>query len=150
MDLLAPLGPVYQAGTLSGNPLATAAALATLKLLQQPGVYDRLETLSARLEQGLRQAADKTGIAIQINRVGSLLSMFFTSEPVRNFEDVQQCSIGRFKRFFAAMLHQGIYLAPSAFEAWFVSLAHTETDIDKTIQAAYNALENLNRKGPSE
>ena len=150
MDLLAPLGPVYQAGTLSGNPLATAAALATLKLLQQPGVYDRLETLSARLEQGLRQAADKTGIAIQINRAGSLLSMFFTSKPVCNFDDVQQCSIGRFKRFFAAMLHQGIYLAPSAFEAWFVGVAHTETDIDKTIQAAYNALENLNRKGPSQ
>jgi glutamate-1-semialdehyde 2,1-aminomutase len=143
MDLLAPLGPVYQAGTLSGNPLATAAALAALEALQEPGVYERLETLSARLENGLRNAARQTGTAVQINRAGSLLSLFFTDKPVRNFEEVQPCSSRRFARFFASMLRQGIYSAPSAFEAWFVSSAHTESDIDRTVQAAYNAFSEL-------
>lgn len=140
LDLLAPLGPVYQAGTLSGNPLATAASLAVLELLRQPGVYERLEVLSARLEKGLWEAAQAAQIPIQIHRVGSLLSVFFTDKPVNNFQDVQQCSSRLFARFFASMLEQGIYLAPSAFEAWFVSLAHTERDIDRTVQATYNAL----------
>jgi len=144
MDLLAPLGPVYQAGTLSGNPLATAASLAVLEILQKPGVYEQLELLSARLEQGLHEAARKNRTAIHINRAGSILSVFFTDKPVNNFEDVQKCSGRLFKRFFASMLQQGIYLAPSAYEAWFVSLAHTERDIDRTIQAAYNAFTDLN------
>lgn len=145
LDLLAPLGSVYQAGTLSGNPLATAAALAVLEALQQPGLYERLETLSARLESGLGNAARRTDTAIQINRVGSLLSLFFTDQPVRNFEDVQRCSSRQFARFFASMFRQGIYLAPSAFEAWFVSAAHTESDIERTVQAAYNAFSELKR-----
>ncbi len=144
VDLLAPLGPVYQAGTLSGNPLATAASLAVLEILRKPGVYERLEALSDRLEKGLQEAAQKSGTAIQINRAGSILSVFFTDKPVNNFEDVQRCSGRLFKRFFGSMLKQGIYLAPSAYEAWFVSLAHTERDIDRTVQAAYNAFTDLN------
>lgn len=139
MDQLAPLGPVYQAGTLSGNPLAVSAALSVIEVLSEPGTYEKLEILSARLEAGLRDAAAKAAADLTINRAGSLLSPFFTAGPVRNFEDVQQCDLPRFKRFFAAMLDQGIYLAPSAYEAMFVSLAHTETDIEQTVQAAYNA-----------
>lgn len=139
MDQLAPLGPVYQAGTLSGNPLAVAAALSVMEVLSEPGTYERLEILSARLEAGFRDAAAQASLDLTINRAGSLLSPFFTAGAVRNFEDVQQCDLPRFKRFFAAMLNQGIYLAPSAYEAMFVSLAHTESDIEQTVQAAYNA-----------
>lgn len=139
MEKLAPLGPVYQAGTLSGNPVATAAAMATLDLLAEPGVYEKLEQNAAMLEAGLREAAWKAGISVTINRVGSLMSCFFTDRPVVNFEDVQKTDIGRFKRFFAEMLMRGIYLAPSAYEAMFVSLAHSEKDIEKTIEAAYHS-----------
>lgn len=139
MSKLAPTGPVYQAGTLSGNPLATAAASVALDLLARPGVYDQLEQKSAALEAGLVDAAQKAQIPIIINRVGSLLSVFFTSHPVRNFADVQNTDISQFKKFFAAMLEQGIYLAPSAYEAMFVSLAHSEKEIEKTINVAYYA-----------
>jgi glutamate-1-semialdehyde 2,1-aminomutase len=138
MSRLAPLGPVYQAGTLSGNPLATAAANVTLDLLSKPGVYDRLERTSASLEQGLRDAAGKASVPVTINRAGSLLSCFFTDRPVRNFADVQKTDISRFKRYFAEMLLRGVYLAPSAYEAAFVSLAHTEKEIEKTIDASYH------------
>jgi glutamate-1-semialdehyde 2,1-aminomutase len=138
MAKLAPLGPVYQAGTLSGNPLATAAANVTLDLLSRPGVYEQLEQTSAALEQGLRETAKKASVPVTINRVGSLLSCFFTDQPVRNFADVQKTDILRFKRFFAEMLNRGIYLAPSAYEAAFVSLAHTEKEIEKTIDASYH------------
>lgn len=138
MSKLAPLGPVYQAGTLSGNPLATAAANVTLDLLARPGVYDTLEQTSAALERGLRDAAKKASVPVTINRVGSLLSCFFTERPVRNFADVQRTDIIRFKRFFAEMLKRGVYLAPSAYEAAFVSLAHTEKEIEKTIDASYH------------
>lgn len=139
MNLLAPLGPVYQAGTLSGNPLAVAAANATLDALSKPGIYEQLEAVSARLEAGLKDAAGRASAELTIHRVGSLLSGFFTTGKVENFEDVQRCDIPRFKRYFSAMLEEGIYLAPSAYEAMFVSLAHTESDIDQTVQAAYNA-----------
>ncbi|MCE5185639.1 MAG: glutamate-1-semialdehyde 2,1-aminomutase [Planctomycetaceae bacterium] len=139
MSKLAPLGPVYQAGTLSGNPLATAAANVTLDLLARPGVYEKLEQTSAALEDGLRRSARKAQAAVTINRVGSLLSCFFTEKPVRNFADVQSTNIRQFKTFFSTMLEQGIYLAPSAYEAWFVSLAHTEKEIEKTINVAYYA-----------
>jgi glutamate-1-semialdehyde 2,1-aminomutase len=139
MDQLAPLGPVYQAGTLSGNPLAVAAALATLEVLAQPEIYQRLETLSAQLEAGLKDAAARASVDLTINRCGSLLSPFFASGPVQNFEQVRRCDIPRFKRFFSAMLKQGIYLAPSAYEAMFVSAAHTDRDIEQTVCAAYNA-----------
>ena len=136
MDMLAPLGPVYQAGTLSGNPLATAAANATLDILEKKDTYERLESSAALLETGLANAAKKAGIAVTLNRLGSIMSCFFTDKKVQNFTDVQSTDIKRFKKFFALMLEQGIYLAPSAYEAMFVSLAHSKADIEKTIEAA--------------
>lgn len=139
MDMLAPEGAVYQAGTLSGNPIATAAANATLDILAKGDCYDKLETVSALLEAGLNDAAKDAGVPVTINRVGSIMSCFFTGRPVRSFADVQSTDIKRFKRFFAEMLRQGIYLAPSAYEAMFVSLAHTKQDIEKTIEAAQKA-----------
>jgi glutamate-1-semialdehyde 2,1-aminomutase len=144
MDQLAPEGHVYQAGTLSGNPIATAAANATLAILAGEAdssndagdPYDTLESSAAALEVGLARVANEAGVAVTINRVGSILSCFFTDRPVRNFDDVAATDIGAFKRFFAAMLERGIYLAPSAYEAMFPSLAHTQQDIQKTIDAA--------------
>jgi glutamate-1-semialdehyde 2,1-aminomutase len=136
MDMLAPTGPVYQAGTLSGNPIATAAANATLDILAKGNCYDKLETLSAMLAEGLKKAANNAGVPVVINRVGSILSCFFTDRPVRNFEDVKSTNIRQFKTFFAEMLTRGIYIAPSAYEAMFVSLAHSKADIEKTIEAA--------------
>ncbi len=136
MDMLAPKGPVYQAGTLSGNPLATAAANATLDILRQKNCYQKLESLSALLEASLTRAARDAGIPVTINRIGSIMSCFFTDKPVRNFADVKATNIKQFKKFFAEMLKQGIYLAPSAYEAMFVSLAHSREDIEKTIDAA--------------
>lgn len=144
MDMLAPTGPVYQAGTLSGNPIATAAANATLDILEERP-YQRLESRAAALEAGLADAAKETGVTVTINRVGSIMSCFFTDRPVRNFADVQSTNIKQFKRFFAHMLNQGIYLAPSAYEAMFVSLAHTQEDIDKTIAAAKKSLRKIKR-----
>jgi glutamate-1-semialdehyde 2,1-aminomutase len=136
MDLLAPLGRVYQAGTLSGNPLATAAAVATLDILAEGRAYRELESSAANLAFELAEAAADAGVPVTINRVGSLLSCFFTDKPVRNFEDVRATDIARFKKFFAAMLDRGIYLAPSAYEAMFLSLAHTKQDIEQTVEAA--------------
>ncbi len=138
MDTLAPAGTVYQAGTLSGNPIATAAANATLDILTEGDCYQKLESSAALLEAGLTNAAKDTNIPVTINRVGSIMSCFFTDKPVRNFADVQSTNIKQFKRFFAEMLSQGIYLAPSAYEAMFVSLAHSRQDIEKTIEAAKN------------
>ncbi|MHC4085715.1 MAG: glutamate-1-semialdehyde 2,1-aminomutase [Planctomycetota bacterium] len=136
MDTLAPAGPVYQAGTLSGNPIATAAANATLDILMKEDCYQKLESSAAMLEAGLANAARDADIPVTINRVGSIMSCFFTDRPLRNFADVQSTNIKQFKRFFAEMLTQGIYLAPSAYEAMFVSLAHSRQDIEKTIEAA--------------
>ncbi len=152
MDMLAPLGPVYQAGTLSGNPLATAAANATLDVLdsrcwkldsRRVSSYEYLESRAALLEAGLADAAKDASIAVTINRIGSIMSCFFTDRPVRNFADVQSTDIKRFKKFFAFMLEQGIYLAPSAYEAMFVSLAHSKADIEKTIEAAKNSFQKI-------
>jgi len=180
MDMLAPSGPVYQAGTLAGNPIATAAANATLDLLQahcwildarRVSSYEYLESRTAMLEAGLVNAAKEAGIAISINRVGSIMSCFFIDRPrtncpreksslfnvfqhparcqlvrgkqVRNFTDVQSTNIKQFKKFFTEMLEQGIYLAPSAYEAMFVSLAHSKADIEKTIEAAKNSFRRL-------
>ncbi len=143
MDMLAPVGKVYQAGTLSGNPIATAAANATLDLLAQNDCFKRLEATSALLESSLAQAAKESNIPITINRVGSIMSCFFTDKSVRNLEDVQSTNIGQFKKFFSKMLQQGIYLAPSAYEAMFVSLAHTGEDIEKTTKAAQKAFSNI-------
>ena len=136
MSMLAPLGPVYQAGTLSGNPIATAAANATLDILLKGDCYAKLESSSAGLEKGLADAAKAAEVPLTINRVGSIMSCFFTKNPVRNMADVLATNEKQFKAFFAEMLKQGIYLAPSAYEAMFVSLAHTEEDIKKTIAAA--------------
>ena len=136
MDMLAPTGPVYQAGTLSGNPVATAAANATLEILTKEDCYQKLELAAALLERGLAKAAKDAGVSVTINRVGSLMSCFFTDREVKDFADVQSTNIGRLNKFFAAMLEQGIYLAPSAYEAMFVSLAHTQQDIKRTIKAA--------------
>jgi glutamate-1-semialdehyde 2,1-aminomutase len=135
MDMLAPIGPVYQAGTLSGNPIATAAANATLAILTKDDCYKKLENKSATLAEGLKEAAREANVPIVINRVGSLLSCFFTDRPIRNFEDVKSTNIPQFKAFFAEMLSRGIYIAPSAYEAMFVSLAHSKKDIKKTIEA---------------
>ncbi len=143
MDLLAPTGKVYQAGTLSGNLIATAAANATLDVLLRGDCYGKLESTSAMLEHGLTCAAKDANVPVTINRVGSLMSVFFTDRPVRNFADVQSTNIAQFKRFFAEMLKQGIYLAPSAYEAMFVSLAHSKRDIEETIKAAKTSFRHL-------
>jgi len=137
MNLLAPTGPVYQAGTLSGNPLATAAAIATIDILtQNSDYYTYLERVGNHLERGLYQAAKNTGIDIKINRVGSIMSVFFSSKEIRKFSDVKSSNINQFKKFFAEMLKMGVYLAPSAYEAMFISTAHNAEDIEKTVVAA--------------
>jgi len=143
MDLLAPTGPVYQAGTLSGNPIATGAANATLDILADPDCYRKLESSAAQLEAGLASAAKEAGVEVTVNRVGSLMSCYFTGRAVRNFDDVRSTDVHRFKKFFACMLQRGIYLAPSAYEAMFVSLAHTRSDIEKTIAAARESFEQI-------
>ena len=143
MEMLVPTGTVYQAGTLSGNPLATAAANATLDILEESNCYEQLEATSAMLEAGLADAAKGASVPLTINRVGSIMSCFFTEGKVRNFADVQSTNIKRFKRFFAEMLSHGIYLAPSAYEAMFISLAHTKADIEKTVHAAKNAFHKI-------
>ncbi len=143
MDMLAPLGPVYQAGTLSGNPLATAAANATLEILAGDDCYARLEASAKDLAGGLADAAKSAGIGLTINRVGSIMSCFFTDKPVKNFDDVQSTDIKMFKKFFAGMLKGGIYLAPSAYEAMFISLAHSKEDIEKTVQVAQNVFNEI-------
>lgn len=143
MELLAPLGPVYQAGTLSGNPLAMEAGLATLELLRRPGVYERLEALSARLADGLRRAGEEAGVSVTLNRVGSMLTVFFTSEPVTSYETATRADTARYARFHQAMLRRGVYLAPSQFEAAFVSLAHGDEEADRTLEAAEAALREI-------
>jgi glutamate-1-semialdehyde 2,1-aminomutase len=145
MDLLAPVGPVYQAGTLSGNPLSVCAGLETLKILAQPGLYERLETAGERLERGLREALNTTGVRGCVNRVGSLLTLFLGVEQVANAADAQRADSAAFTRYFHAMLERGIYLPPSQFEAMFISLAHRDEDLDATIVAAHEALAELAR-----
>jgi glutamate-1-semialdehyde 2,1-aminomutase len=143
MDLLAPLGPVYQAGTLSGNPLAMAAGIAALKALQDRKAYQRLETLGVALEAGLRRAAEQAGIPMQTQRIGSLFCGYFTSRPVWNLDDAMHSDRARFGQFFHGMLNRGIYLAPSQFEAGFISTAHTEEDIEQTLRAASETLRDI-------
>jgi len=133
MDKLAPAGPVYQAGTLSGNPLAMAAGIATLNRLQKPGVYDALEEKTARLCAGIEKALEKKGISHRMNRVGSMFTLFFTPEDVNNFASAAKSDTKIFSRHFGKMLEGGVMIAPSQFEASFVSLAHTDEDIDTTL-----------------
>jgi glutamate-1-semialdehyde 2,1-aminomutase len=144
MQHLAPLGPVYQAGTLSGNPVAMAAGLATLRGLDAPGFYERLGLLTERLTSGLRAAAARAGIAFTTNHVCGMFGMFFTSEPsVTSYADATRCDIAQFRSFFHGMLNEGVYFAPSAFEAGFVSIAHTEADIDATVDKAARVFRNI-------
>ncbi len=142
LQMIAPLGPVYQAGTLSGNPLAMAAGIATLDAIAEtPSAYARLETLGAQLERGLADAARAANIPMTINRVGSLLTAFFTHQPVTDYASAKTSDPKRYAQFFQGMLAQGIYLAPSQFEATFISLAHTEPDIAQTVHAASQVLQ---------
>jgi glutamate-1-semialdehyde 2,1-aminomutase len=136
MDRVSPVGSVYQAGTLSGNPPAMAAGIATLKKLREPGFYEGIETKAARLEEGLKEAAKKSGVACCVNRVGSMLCTFFTGEAVTDYRSAGKADAERYARYFRMMLEDGIYLAPSQFEAMFVSAAHGDEDIDRTIEAA--------------
>lgn len=137
MECLAPLGPVYQAGTLSGNPVAMAAGLKTLELIDQPGFYESLTAKTEKLTSGLKERASQAGIAFSTNSVGGMFGLFFTEEEqVRSFAQVMACDQNLFKRFFHAMLDEGVYLAPSAFEAGFVSIAHSNDDLDKTLDTA--------------
>lgn len=139
MQKIAPAGPIYQAGTLSGNPLAMTAGIVTLRNLQRPGFYGELEQKSAKLAEGLADAADKAGVKVTFNRVGSMVCTFFTGENVTDYTSACTSDTAKFGIFFRSMLDQGIYLAPSQFEAAFVSIAHTDEDIAKTVDAAYNA-----------
>jgi len=143
MDLLAPLGPVYQAGTLSGNPLAMAAGITALKELSKPGTYEKLEEQAAALEQGMKQAAEKARVPVQFNRVGSMFCGYFTSKPVWNLSDAMTSDREKFAKFFQGMLQRGVYLAPSQFEAGFISLAHGHEEIEKTVTAASEVLRSL-------
>jgi glutamate-1-semialdehyde 2,1-aminomutase len=140
MELIAPQGPIYQAGTLSGNPLAMAAGYQTLQLLGIPGVYEELERKSARLEEGLLRNAKETGIACTINRVGSMLCPFFTDRSVIDYETAKTSNLKRFAEYFGHMLDLGVYVAPSQFEGMFISLAHTDEDIEFTIEMHRRAL----------
>jgi glutamate-1-semialdehyde 2,1-aminomutase len=144
MEHIAPLGPVYQAGTLSGNPVAMAAGFATLEVASQHGFYDRLDAMTRRLCEGLRAAAAKAGIPLTTNQVGGMFGLFFTEEErVSRYSQVLDANADRFRLFFHGMLERGVYLAPSAFEAGFVSAAHTETEIDATLAAAREVLAGL-------
>tara|TARA_Y100001934_G_C12266653_1_gene732747 strand:+ start:22 stop:1299 length:1278 start_codon:yes stop_codon:yes gene_type:complete len=143
MDVLAPDGPVYQAGTLSGNPLAMAAGLATLEELKTGSAHEQLETIGTRLEKGLNAAAERAGIPVITQRAGSMSCLFFAEEPVHNLAEAMNTDRERFKKYFHGMLAEGVYLAPSAFEAAFLSAAHTEADIDSTIAAAEKVMATL-------
>jgi glutamate-1-semialdehyde 2,1-aminomutase len=143
MDLIAPSGPVYQAGTLSGNPLAVSAGIATLKQLKARGVYKKLEEKSAALAKGMGEAAKKAGVPLTQTRVGSMLCGFFTSRPVVDWNTAKQSDTKRYGIFFHMMLEQGAYFAPSQFEAAFLSTAHTSADIEKTIRLAHAAFKSL-------
>ncbi|WP_309741689.1 glutamate-1-semialdehyde 2,1-aminomutase [Chamaesiphon sp. OTE_20_metabat_361] len=136
MSMVAPAGPMYQAGTLSGNPLAMTAGIKTLELLQKPGTYEYLDKITTRLANGLLQIAKETGHAACGGNISGMFGLFFCEGPVHNFEDAKKSDVTKFGRFHRGMLEQGIYLAPSQFEAGFTSLAHTDADIDRTLAAA--------------
>jgi glutamate-1-semialdehyde 2,1-aminomutase len=146
MEMISPAGSVYQAGTLSGNPLAMAAGIATLEILREAGAYEQLEAQSAKLADGLRAAAAGANIPVAVNRVGSMIGLFFTAardEPVHNYAQATACDTRRFAEFFHHMLDRGVYLAPSQFEALFVGLAHDDAAITATLDAAASAFKLL-------
>ena len=139
MECVAPLGPVYQAGTLSGNPVAVAAGIATLALTEAPGFYAKLTATTRALTDGLTRAAKKRGVAFAAQSVGGMFGIYFAAAIPGSYAQVMQCDKERFNRFFHALLDAGVYLAPSAYEAGFVSAAHTDADIAFTIEAAERA-----------
>jgi glutamate-1-semialdehyde 2,1-aminomutase len=143
MNHVAPLGPVYQAGTLAGNPLAMSAGIATLRELKTPGLYERVNELADKLASGLKRALANANIPAQLNSYGSLATIFFTEKPVQNYQDAKSSNTKRYGQYFREMLEEGIFLAPSQFEAAFVSAAHTEADIDRTIAAAQRVFSSL-------
>ena len=143
MEKLAPLGPVYQAGTLSGNPLAVAAGLATLKVVQAKGLIEKVEQTTRDLVEGLRDEARKARVQFSAQSIGSMFGLYFRAEPPRSFAEVMQSDRERFNRFFHAMLERGVYLAPSAYEAGFVSAAHGTQEIDATLAAAAEAFKKV-------
>lgn len=143
MEMVAPAGPMYQAGTLSGNPLAMTAGIKTLELLRQPGTYEYLDRVTKRLAEGMVQVAKETGHAASGGQISGMFGFFFTDQPVHNYEDAKQCDLIKFSHFHRGMLEQGVYLAPSQFEAGFTSLAHTDADIDRTLEAARAVLSRL-------
>ena len=145
MHKLAPLGPVYQAGTLSGNPLAMAAGLKTLEILRRPGTYERLELLGARLGEGLLAAAKAAGVPATLNRVGSMLTVFFTDTHVTDYATAKTADTALFGRFFRAMRERGVFLPPSQYEAMFVSLAHSDQDVADIISAARDTLSSVGK-----
>lgn len=136
MSMVAPAGPMYQAGTLSGNPLAMTAGIKTLELLQKPGTYEYLNNITKKLTDGLISLAQEAGHAVYGGQISAMFGLFFTGEPVHNYQDAKKSDLGKFGRFHRAMLERGVYLAPSQFEAGFTSLAHTEEDIEKTLAIA--------------
>jgi len=144
MDHILPVGEVFQAGTLSGNPLATAAGCATLKILQDDPPYEKLEALSSQLEAGLQKAAESTGLPFRLARVGSMVTLFFNDSDVNDWNAASQCNTARYARYFWGMMDRGIYLPCSQYEALFVSAAHTEEDIEQTVAAAEDVLGNMN------
>ena len=143
MEMVAPLGPMYQAGTLSGNPLAVAAGVATLRELQRPGTYERLEASASRLTDGIAAAFSQAEIPSTINRVGTMFTGFFNPGPVTTLSEVEKSDTAAYGRYFHALLERGVYIAPSQFEAGFVSVAHTDADIDRTIVAVRDALSQI-------
>jgi glutamate-1-semialdehyde 2,1-aminomutase len=143
MRLVAPVGPMYQAGTLSGNPLAMAAGIATLSELLKPGQYVELERKARLLSDGLIQAIQQSGVPAQVARIGSMFTIFFASQPVRNYADAKASDTQRFAHFFWSMLSQGIYLPPSQFEACFVSLAFDDAMLEETVKCAQHALKEI-------
>jgi len=143
MNNVAPLGPVYQAGTLAGNPLAMRAGIATLKELNKAGLYERIDDLAKKLVAGFRRALSDSGVAAQVNAIGSLSTIFFAPLPVNNYADAKRSDTKLYARFFREMLQRGIFLAPSQYEAAFVSAAHTPADIDRTISAAIDSLKSI-------
>lgn len=140
---IAPEGPVYQAGTLSGNPLAVAAGIATLEVLKKPGIYKKLDRMAARLVEGMKDAAEMAGVAVQINRLGSMFTVFLTSTPVTDFETARTSDRNRYAKFFHTLLEEGVYFPPAQFESCFVSLAHTNKDVETTIRCARRAFDAL-------
>lgn len=145
MEQVAPLGPAYQAGTMAGNPASISAGIACLEVLEQPGTYELLDRLASRLTVGIQKAADASDVPLTINRIRGAFSTHFCNHPITNYEEAQRTDGEQFARFFREMLSQGICLAPSKYEAWFITLAHTNEDIEETIQAVEYSFQNMNK-----